>query len=1315
MENPFASIEGMKTVNVQPGTKLIDIINSNIEQRYHKYVTVFVNDLSFPDWENYITQDGDRIDIILCPLGTGDAKDNLRSALQIVVAVGSLYVASLGGIGYALAGLGISVVGSLLINELLPVVPPPAVESKMDSPTYQISGTQNQANPWGSIPVILGVMRVSPYFAAQGYMESSRSHVVNSSTTQRYIGLYIWGYGSNCDTPKNIRVGKDPISSSIYFNTVLNVSQLRHYQGSVISTPYNLELPHNEVKEFRTENMTGSDRMTVAIDLLFSGGLFEYNNKGKSVQATASFGIEYKKTTSNIWQKIGGYLDVVGSSLYVFSYSRRADGSGHTHHEGSDENGSYVDDVVNLNNFLIALMSNGRIVGGVGLSIMGGDFIGRVSLGVNLRTGVVTQQYTDHRTELQKQNNWFTPNIRVDKRYINGMEYGAIYYDFTAGVILSDDATFSNNIPNPLTYTIKLENIESGQYDIRIKKISKDIERGSNKAVIQNISSRTGEKPINFKYPLMLSELSAEASKQVNGQINTLNGILKSISRAPNPNNLWIIEKATSNPASLIVSVLQSQANPRPVSDDQIDWDNFTQFYNHCERGGLSEKQYNALSQSDKTKVVPFAYNRYHNDKMDLQKVLSDIAAAGRGYIGQPDGRYYIYFDHADKPVTQLFNNDNIVKGSFEARRIFTQLPHAIRCTFKNELNDWETDEMIVYMDGYSQKNATLFESMDFPYTTNSELIYKTTREYMKAAILRNEIYTFQVPHDVLRSKRRDVVQIASDVIMVGLSYGRISGIGDAQIRLLDAVYFEEGKQYIIEVRIPDGEKYRIIKLDVSPISPINGFTNIISCDTSELGVGFTYTFTEKSKSYECIITSIVINEELHATVTCVPYAPEIYAKASDTVPDHTPVIDIESQKPLLKPAKPYFIEPLTETLIKDSNGIVATVSVGWDNDISPVNIKGYEIQYQPPQATSWVSLNELTIQKTATINGYEYGRYIFRVRSISDFLLTSDWTEITANLKGVLMPLPDVMNLTTRLQADYKQILMWDYVNDFRDVVYEVRRGDNWLDSEFIVITDQNYIPLNYNGHYWVKARVKGQNVYSANPTGLTAQSPNLIQQNVIKKHEEAPVWSGDKVFCAVEKGRLVFNASEQDSTYAIYTIPKERIITLASKGSCHIAMDFSVVTSTDYNFFPVSNIYTLENVYGRASEDFKVTPQVSIDGGGWENFYAGLYYGESFNFRLYIEADLTIDVEVLSFNYSVDVPDRVETHYNELIEGHKIITFSPPFNEPPTVVVNILNAEPGDTVILSDTTKSSINIKLENGAKASIAKNVNIVVQGY
>lgn len=101
-------------------------------------------------------------------------KDALRSILSIVVSIAAVALAPVlfpnllaGSWQLAAVTAGLTVVGNLLINALIPPVTPDTDKAA----SYSITGLKNQAIPNGAVPSVLGTMRFAPPYAALPFTE----------------------------------------------------------------------------------------------------------------------------------------------------------------------------------------------------------------------------------------------------------------------------------------------------------------------------------------------------------------------------------------------------------------------------------------------------------------------------------------------------------------------------------------------------------------------------------------------------------------------------------------------------------------------------------------------------------------------------------------------------------------------------------------------------------------------------------------------------------------------------------------------------------------------------------------------------------------------------------------------------------------------------------------------------------------------------------------------------------------------------------------------------------------------------------------
>lgn len=249
-------------------------------------------------WDKVRPKAGQTLHVEVFPQGgDGDSGKWLRAVLMVVLIVAVVVfqqyylIPELGATWGAAAGAALMFVGGLAINAL---VPPPSLasgsggQSDPYDPLQQITGTQNRATPYGTIPCVVGQARFFPTHAALPYTEISGN--------DQYLRMLLdLGHG-DLDI-SDIKIGETPIASyddveweistnpSLFTQDIFELSV-----GTVLnaSTDTDTRVSQNPTNE-------------VSVDIAFPQGLFAIDEKGKTVQATTVFIIEYRAVGSGTW------------------------------------------------------------------------------------------------------------------------------------------------------------------------------------------------------------------------------------------------------------------------------------------------------------------------------------------------------------------------------------------------------------------------------------------------------------------------------------------------------------------------------------------------------------------------------------------------------------------------------------------------------------------------------------------------------------------------------------------------------------------------------------------------------------------------------------------------------------------------------------------------------------------------------------------------------------------------------------------------------------------------------------------------------
>ncbi len=249
----------------------------------------------------------------------------LRTILSLAVVVAALVVAGplagvlgLSGagltIGTSLISAGIILAGTLALNALFPTRP--KASSIEDKALNSIQGAQNQGNPFGPIPVVLGTHRQSPYYAAKPYTE-----IIGDDQYLRL--LFCFGYGP-------LQLGELKIGETLLANFEHCETEIRQgfpddapvtlYPGSVDEVPLSVTLL---ATHGWTQQTTPPDTDEISLDFTAPEGIYSGNAKTGGLDAySVTIEMQYRLVGGGAWTDFGPV--VFGRSTKVERQGARA-------------------------------------------------------------------------------------------------------------------------------------------------------------------------------------------------------------------------------------------------------------------------------------------------------------------------------------------------------------------------------------------------------------------------------------------------------------------------------------------------------------------------------------------------------------------------------------------------------------------------------------------------------------------------------------------------------------------------------------------------------------------------------------------------------------------------------------------------------------------------------------------------------------------------------------------------------------------------------------------------------------------------------
>lgn len=581
-----------------------------------------------------------------------------------------------------------------------------------------------------------------------------------------------------------------------------------------------------------------------------------------------------------------------------------------------------------------------------------------------------------------------------------------------------------------------------GKYQVRIKRntatidevvIGGDKHRNYHSCQLTAITAFGNTKPVIEPKPLAMSAIRVKATDQFNGSLEGISATVQSICLDwDSATSTWVI-RATRNPASLFRYVLQHPANAKAVGDSKIDLNALIEWHEYCDTNY-------------------FAFDAVITNARSLLDVLKDICAAGRSSPTLRDGVWTVITDKPRTTTSQFFTPHN--SWGFESTKTLPTIPHAFRVPFINSEQGFQPDEYIVYNDGYTATNATLYEEINFNGVTTREAIHKHARFHFAQIKLRPETYTLNVDIEHLVCTRGDLVKVSHDVPMWGIGTGRIkSRITSTQIELDEPVSMAANIGYTIRIRLADGTN---VVRTVSAKLTDGNYTTIdltASVTTLEAESGNLFMFgVLDSETVDLIVQSIEPISNLTARITLVDYSPAIYNSDTESIPAFTSKITLP---PTLLQQKIY-VAPTISTIVSDESVMVVLapktymyrIKVVFTNPAELPFIAKYvegQIDFAGDTSIIWQTTKTVPIRDGCIYfdDVQEESIYTMRLRYVTDDGRAGEWVYTADHTVVGKTTVPSTPTGLTATASGNKILLQWND-NPEPDIYgYEVRNTD--------------------------------------------------------------------------------------------------------------------------------------------------------------------------------------------------------------------------------------------------------------------------------
>lgn len=1311
------------------------------------------------DWAHTVPDEGARVEY----RAVAGSDNTWKSVLTVVVMVVAIYYAPYlaEAIGYggsttatALIGAGINMVGGMLINAIFPVRPQDAAAApgSLTSPQAMrmMQGGRNQFMPYGAVPVVLGAIRYTPPIGANTYVET-----IGSVSYLRM--LLVWGYGPL--QVSDMRIGGTPIGNFkdveiAHLSGFNDSAQTRDHFNQIYGTDVTQDVVGAQlVMNAPVTRVMRAECSRIGIDFHYPSGLYSmHKTSGQVLAARSIVKIEYRPVGSPTWVRVNSAIQPISLNLspaYPMTFfEHNPDGSVATStvpvfqwttisinltnriviREGCLTDSQYSDPA-NLP-LIRAVSSAAFLLGGVVARLPALDF-GEIELyQVCVSDGAIVQV--------------------IDKRPASvtgaALTYSGLVASIAAGSVsrpgVELDMTRVNNkaFGQPIRF-----NVAPGTYEIRVTKQSSDATQDANSyiystCVLNTITGYAPNRPVAFPKNLAMTAIRIRATDQINGNVDGIAGLAFSV--CPDWTGSAWVTRATRNPASLFRWVLQHPANAKAVADAQIDLVKLQYWHGFCKTNG-------------------FQFDMLVSQTRSMLDVLRDIAAAGRASPTMQDGKWTVVIDEPRTQVAQLFTPHN--SWGFKGTRALPKVPHGFRVSFNNAQKGYQPDERIVYADGYSANNASLFEGLNLPGVTDPNVVHKHARFHLAQVILRPETYTLNADIEHLICTRGDLVRVVHDVPLWGLGSGRIrdlvmAGANVAGVVLDERMPMVAGTTYTLRYRRSvDGASYTVNVAGVGVDGDYDTLNFLAPITANLPAVGDLVMFgAMNSESVELIVNSIVPGDNMTAQLTLVDYSPAIYNSDTQTIPP------FDSQITLPQPLYRTQIteQPVISGILSDTSvmqvltpgSFAYRIRVSFAPPVAiPVGVSSIQAQldFAEDQTENWS--NSITVPITAGVAFFsdvqQGSAYRIRARYVDDMTGSSGpWTQSVLHTCTGRSVLPsDVSGFFANRSAN-DLFFSWNAVADLDLAGYELRVGNSWDTAVVVLQTAQtkatHVSPL--GGSYLVKAfDTSIPPNYSALAASCVLAANDTI--NVVLTDDDALYgWPGVLTGMVKESGGALVLAYAK--AVNAFTAPINSyvldLMTESQPGSfgdyVTDAHDLGSVMSCNLSIVPVVEVLDLTNtinqlaqpvsfygvgynLYGLIGQQAQSTYEIdtsldNVSWVGWQPFVPGMRSLRYYKLRASFTAQPGFQVRMSHFEVIADVPDRVLTFSNLAVPAAGLaVAFNPAFTAIEVVSCSLLNGSTGDHFVITGKTVTGLSLKVLNSSGMQIDGMVDLRVHGY
>ena len=466
-------------------------------------------------------------------------------------------------------------------------------------------------------------------------------------------------------------------------------------------------------------------------------------------------------------------------------------------------------------------------------------------------------------------NDVVSTSVSVTAKYKRADEDDSKYQ--TLGFFSGSSSTISGSELKTKRYAIHKKGLAAGQYTIKISRETADSE--DNKVIdavyVGSFRAIKNTAPVSKTMckKITLIGLKIKASEKLSSVIEQLNFIASAkmpiYDYSQSGASSWKNTVVTANPAACALAVMRSEFSQQKLSDKDIDWQRFADWYTWCDNHG-------------------YTCNEYITQSMAISEILSAIASTSRGEILRYNGRITVIQDIARSAAVQLFTPRN--SHDYAESIQFADIPDAMAIGFVDKESGFAENELTIYNTPSGNKTKEPETTQDITLWGVTDSVQARKLGMYKYAVSKNRpvVYKFSCDIEYLLCTKGDWIKYAGDVALAGIKQGRIVSViiddtGSCTGFTSDEILpMEADKNYACRIRKNTGEIILVQLITAEGSTSNVTFAAPLIGEVIHAGDLFAFGIVG-NETIDLIITDIQCGDDLSATITAVDYAPDIF------------------------------------------------------------------------------------------------------------------------------------------------------------------------------------------------------------------------------------------------------------------------------------------------------------------------------------------------------------------------------------------------------------------------------------------------------